>query len=243
MELNKDKRGPDGLDAFDEPEANKATQKEEKQEEEGDGTWWDKTKNFVTANEDDVFDENVEKIRQNATVFDPKTEYAFSYLQVFSACFDAFAHGANDVANSIGPLAAVCGIYVSGEIEDEVNVQWYVLFLGGAGIVVGLALYGYNIIEEIGFRLTKITPSRGFSIELGAALVVITGSRMEIPLSTTHCQIGATVGVGMIGGLNTVNWLSFLKIIGGWIITLVVAATVTGLVFSFAVCAPSLGAE
>jgi sodium-dependent phosphate transporter len=109
------------------------------------------------------------------------------------------------------------------------------------GIVVGLALYGYNIIEEIGTRLTKITPSRGFSIELGAALVVITGSRLEIPLSTTHCQIGATVGVGMIGGLNTVNWRSLVKIIGGWIFTVVIAATVTAGVFSFAVCSPSLG--
>jgi sodium-dependent phosphate transporter len=190
-----------------------------------------------------VFEADVQAIREAAKDFDPKTEYAFSYLQVFSACFDAFAHGANDVANAIGPLAAVCGIYFSGEIEDEVEVQWYVLFIGGVGIVVGLGLYGYNIIEEIGSKLTKLSPTRGFSIELGAALVVITGSRFEIPLSTTHCQIGATVGVGMIGGLNTINWTSFAKIVAGWVLTLVVAAVVTGLIFSFAVCAPSLGAE
>jgi len=238
-------------DSFDEPEKLKAEKtdaedpKTAKMADAGatEKSWWQQMADMTAVDDDDIFEPDVAAIREAAKSFDPKTEYAFSYLQVFSACFDAFAHGANDVANSIGPLAAVCGIYVSGEIEDEVEVQWYVLIIGAIGIVVGLALYGYNIIEEIGSRLTKITPSRGFSIELGAALVVITGSRMEIPLSTTHCQIGATVGVGMVGGLNTINWRSLLKIVGGWVITLLVAATITGLVFSFAVCSPSLGNE
>lgn len=229
------------VDSFDEPATLKPKRKEQKEEAKG---YWSAAVDFITADDDMVvIDDKVETIRDAAETFDPRTEYAFSYLQVFSACFDAFAHGANDVANSIGPLAAVVSVYITGEAEDEVDVQWYVLLIGGVGIVVGLAMYGSNIIEEIGTNLTKITPSRGFSIELGAALVVITGSRLEIPLSTTHCQIGATVGVGCVGGTQTVNWIGFLKIIAGWILTLIVAATLTGLVFSFAVYAPSLGAE
>eukprot|EP00492_Amphilonche_elongata_P005145 TRINITY_DN63_c0_g1_i2.p1 TRINITY_DN63_c0_g1~~TRINITY_DN63_c0_g1_i2.p1 ORF type:complete len:238 (-),score=35.48 TRINITY_DN63_c0_g1_i2:385-1098(-) len=141
---------------------------------------------------------------------DEKAELAFSYLQVFSACFDAFAHGANDVANSIGPMAAVYGIWYDAEVNKKVEMPLWILAMGGVGIVAGLILYGYNIMQAIGFELTKLSPSRGFSIELGAALVVLTGSRLEIPLSTTHCQVGATVGVGMTQGLGNVNWILLL---------------------------------
>merc|ERR1719512_642526 len=176
----------------------------------------------------------------NAEAHDPHAELAFSYLQVFSACFDAFAHGANDVANSVGPMAAVYAIWDTGIVEKKVDMPLWILGMGGVGIVAGLCLYGYNIMQAIGFELTKLSPSRGFSIELGAALVVLTGSRLEIPLSTTHCQVGATVGIGLTEGCWNVNCWLFLRVIGGWIITLVVASVLTGLIFAQAACAPKL---
>jgi len=188
------------------------------------------------------FKENIEEdiyeMLEATEKFDAHAELGFSYLQVMSACFDAFAHGANDVANSVGPMAAVFAIWKDSEVEKKVDMPLWILAMGGVGIVVGLALYGYNIIEAIGLRLTKLSPSRGFSIELGAALVVLTGSRLEIPLSTTHCQVGATVGVGMSESCYNVNWKMFAKVAAGWIVTLVVAALVTAAVFSYAVYAP-----
>jgi len=174
----------------------------------------------------------------NAEKHDAKAELAFSYLQVFSACFDAFAHGANDVANSIGPMAAVYAIWDTGVVEKKIDMPLWILGLGGVGIVAGLILYGYNIMQAIGFELTKLSPSRGFSIELGAALVVLTGSRLEIPLSTTHCQVGATVGVGMTEGFGNVNWWLFARVVAGWIVTLLVASIMAAAVFSYAAYSP-----
>jgi sodium-dependent phosphate transporter len=114
----------------------------------------------------------------------------------------------------------------------------WILGMGGVGIVLGLILYGYNIMQAIGFELTKLSPSRGFSIELGAALVVLTGSRLEIPLSTTHCQVGATGGVGLTEGVGNVNWWLFARVVFGWVITLLVASLVSAAIFSYAVYAP-----
>jgi len=186
----------------------------------------------------DTASDQVLEMLANAEKHDARAELALSYLQVFSACFDAFAHGANDVANSIGPMAAVYAIWESGEVEKKNEMPLWILGLGGVGIVVGLLLYGYKIMQAIGFELTKLSPSRGFSIELGAALVVLTGSRLEIPLSTTHCQVGATVGVGLTEGFGNVNWSLFGKVVAGWIFTLVFASLLTAAVFSYAVYSP-----
>ena len=114
---------------------------------------------------------------------------------------DSFSHGANDVANAIGPFAAIYTIYQVRDVRknsvmDE-NAYW-ILAMGGVGITVGLFIYGYKIIYAIGTKLCKITPSRGVAIELASAAVIITGSRYKIPLSTTHCHVGATVGVGAL---------------------------------------------
>lgn len=193
----------------------------------------DVEKRFNNTVTDDVIE-----MLSKAEKHDDRAELGFSYLQVFSACFDAFAHGANDVANSIGPMAAVYAIWESGEVEKKNEMPLWILGLGGVGIVAGLLLYGYNIMQAIGMELTKLSASRGFSIELGAALVVLTGSRFEIPLSTTHCQVGATVGVGMTEGVGNVNWKLFAKIVAGWILTLIVASVLTAAVFSYAVYSP-----
>jgi len=183
----------------------------------------------------------VSKMHEHAEKFAPETENVFSYLQVFTACFDSFAHGANDVANAMGPMAAIWALYEQGaewSPEKKGPVPVWILALGGAGIVAGLALYGYNIITAIGVKLVKITPSRGFSIELGAALVVITGSAFGLPLSTTHCQVGATVGLGLFEGKKGVNWWLLAQVFFGWVITLVVAGTFSAALFGFTAYSP-----
>lgn len=131
-------------------------------------------------------------------------------VQVVTAICDAFSHGANDVANAMGPFEVMYITYINGGVSGERDLGasgFLILALGGLGIVLGLALYGYKIITAIGVKIAKITPSRGFSIELGAALMIIIGTRMSLPLSTTHCQVGATAGVALlevrgIGGVD-----------------------------------------
>jgi len=185
-------------------------------------------------------DDAVQNVHDNAEVFAVDTEEAFRFLQVFTAMCDSFAHGANDVANSIGPFAGIYGIYKESALEKKSDVPLWILAMGGAGIVVGLATYGHTIIRAIGVKLTKISPSRGFCIELGSATVIIIGSRYGIPLSTTHCQVGATVGVGLLEGGSGVNYMLFLKVIVGWVITLVVVGSTAAAFFAQGAYAPSV---
>lgn len=185
-------------------------------------------------------DATVEEMHKNAEQFDPATEKLFSYLQVITAVFNSFAHGANDVANAIGPFAACVAIYQTGNATGEAKVNPATLVLGGVGIVVGLACLGYKVMAAIGVNMVKVTPSRGFSIEIGSALVVILGSTLGLPLSTTHCKVGSTVGVGLVEGKNGVNWSLLYGVFAGWIITLFVCAISTGLIFAFAIYSPKL---
>lgn len=182
----------------------------------------------------------VYQMHKNAEVFDPSTEKLFTYLQIITAIFNSFAHGANDVANAIGPFAACIAIYNSGSATAEATVYTGVLVLGGFGIVVGLACLGYKVMASIGVNMVKITPSRGFSIEIGSALIVLIGSALSYPLSTTHCKVGSTVGVGLVEGKNGVNWSLLYGVFAGWIITIVICAITTGLLFAFAVYSPKL---
>lgn len=182
----------------------------------------------------------VYKMHKNAEKFDARTEHVFTFVQVVTATFDSFSHGANDVANSIGPFAGVVSIYVHRGISDKSEVPIWILILGGAGIVAGLATLGYKIIASIGVNLVRVTPSRGFTIELGAAIVVLIGSRLGIPLSTTHCQVGSTVGVGVLEGKKGINWKLFLEVFAGWVLTLVVAALGAAGFFWFAMGTPTM---
>ena len=183
----------------------------------------------------------------DAERFDKKTEETFKFLQVFTAICDAFSHGANDVANAIGPFAAIYTIYYSdGDIRKTTSMggdAYWILGMGGIGIAVGLYTYGKKITYAIGEKLCKITPSRGVAIELSSALVIITGSRLKIPLSTTHCQVGATVGVGLLEDTRTcsgINGKVFWKTAIGWIITCVVVGLTTALLVSQGAFAPTV---
>ena len=185
-------------------------------------------------------------LHENAEKFNEKTEYTFRYLQIFTAICDSFSHGANDVANAIGPFAAMWAIHNAQDLSKKNDMDtdaYWILGLGGLGIAVGLFLYGYRITHAIGTKLVKITPSRGVAIELASALVIITGSRLKIPLSTTHCQVGATVGVGALEDTKTcsgINCKVFIKTAVGWIITCIIVGITAGVLTAQGAYAPAI---
>mmetsp|Transcript_27504 Transcript_27504/g.107700 ORF Transcript_27504/g.107700 Transcript_27504/m.107700 type:complete len:655 (-) Transcript_27504:2414-4378(-) len=292
--------------------------------------------------EEELSDE-IKALHDNVEVFDEKTEKLFSWVQVFTASFDSFAHGANDVANAAAPFASIISLYendgalserrevdqfdadgtfqggdydgesygrndlvpnantfcgtngtsfgegtsfyqcletarfaylqpnqsndptvfsvydssgvATGEeatcysdcnpgnyysyVEKDQTVQWWILIIAAAGIVVGLFMWGYRVIIAIGEKLTKLTPSRGFAIEIGASFTVLIASSLGLPVSTTHCQVGATMGVGLAEFRgNTVNWRQFVYIFIGWGITLLFTGFVGYSIFSFVVYSP-----
>ena len=140
---------------------------------------------------------------------------------VFTACAMAFAHGSNDVANAVGPLAAVASTVQSGgEILAKSALPWWILMLGGAGIVAGLATYGFKVIGTVGKKITELTPSRGFAAELAAATTVVIASATGLPISTTHTLVGAILGVGLARGIGALNLGVIGQIFMSWIITL-----------------------
>jgi solute carrier family 20 (sodium-dependent phosphate transporter) len=178
--------------------------------------------------------ENIENLHGNAIETDHKVEMLCASLQVITACFSAFAHGANDVANSIGPYATVLSIHNEGEVDKKNDVPIWILIMGGVGIALGLATWGYKLIDRIGTELTKVTASRGFIIEFSAALTVLIASVLEIPVSTTHCQIGAVIGCGMGDGImKNVEWKLAKEIVLSWLITVPAAGFISAILFSF----------
>ncbi len=148
-------------------------------------------------------------------------ESLFAVLMVFTAMAMAFAHGSNDVANAIGPLAAIVSVVSSGgEVAQKSAIPIWVLLLGGAGIVIGLATYGYKVMGTIGRKITELTPSRGFAAELGAATTVVFASSSGLPISTTHTLVGAVLGVGLARGTSHLNFGVVGKIVTSWLVTL-----------------------
>jgi len=147
-------------------------------------------------------------------------EKIFGVLMVFTACGMAFAHGSNDVANAIGPVAAIVSIVKSGAVTQKSELATWILMLGGIGIVLGLATYGWRVIRTVGQSITELTPSRGFAAELSAATTVVIASGTGIPISTTHTLVGAVMGVGIARGIGALNLRVIRNIMLSWIITL-----------------------
>jgi PiT family inorganic phosphate transporter len=170
--------------------------------------------------------------REGARAYD-YVERVFAMLQVTTACFVAFAHGANDVANAVGPVATVVSLSRSGftTVASEVSVPFWVLVLGGAGIVVGLSTFGYKVIRTIGHEITEMTPTRGFSAEFGAATTVLLASSLGLPVSTTHTLVGGVIGVGFAQGIGALNVRTVRNIVNSWLATLPAAAAMAALLF------------
>lgn len=159
-------------------------------------------------------------------------ERVFGVLMIVTACGMAFAHGSNDVANAIGPLAAVIGIATTGTIAAKSTLPVWVLIIGGGGIVLGLATYGRHVIATVGRKITQLTPSRGFAAELAAATTIVIASGTGIPISTTHTLVGAVLGVGMARGIEAIDLRVVMRIFVSWVVT-IPAGAFLAIVFFF----------
>ena len=153
-----------------------------------------------------------------------RVEKIFVVLQILTACAIAFAHGSNDVANAIGPLAAISSAISGADLGGKASVSPWMLAIGGIGIVFGLATWGYRVMETVGKRITELTPSRGFAAQLAAATTIVVASRLGIPVSTTHTLVGAVLGVGLARGISALDMRVVGKIIASWVATLPIAA-------------------
>ena len=159
-------------------------------------------------------------------------ERVFGVLMIFTACAMAFAHGSNDVANAVGPLAAIASTVQSGgEIVAKSAVPWWILMVGALGIVLGLATYGWRVILTVGSKITELTPSRGFAAELGASATVVIASGTGLPISTTHTLVGAVLGVGFARGIGALNLRVIGTIFVSWLVTLPAGAGLAILFF------------
>ncbi|RPA95113.1 phosphate transporter [Choiromyces venosus 120613-1] len=182
---------------------------------------------------------NINDMHARAHRFDNRTEHLYSFLQILTAATASFAHGANDVSNATGPLATIYLVWQTGIVDKKSPVPLWVLAYGGASIVIGLWTYGYNIMRNLGNRLTLQSPSRGFSIELGSAVTVLLATRLSLPISTTQCIIGATMGVALCNGdYKALNWRMVAWCYAGWILTLPVAGTISGCFMGIIINAP-----
>ncbi|MEG4504361.1 inorganic phosphate transporter [Microcoleus sp. F6_B4] len=162
-------------------------------------------------------------------------EQQMARFQVLSACFVAFSHGSNDVGNAVAPLAAIAYIQRTGSFPSgDFSVPLWILVLGGAGIVIGLAIWGKNVIATVGEKIIELQPSGGFCAELATATTVLLASRFGLPVSTSHALVGAVVGVGLIKAWKTVRWQTLLSIGSAWLVTIPIAAGLAAIIFSIA---------
>lgn len=174
------------------------------------------------------FDESAEKRVDFVNI-----EKIFAILMIFTASAMAFAHGSNDVANAVGPMAAVIGAAQSGELSSQSSLPSWVLLVGAIGIVIGLATLGYKVIATVGKNITELTPSRGFAAEIGAATTVVLASYTGIPISTTQTLVGAILGIGLARGIAAIDLRVVGNIFMSWVITLPAGAFLSILFFYF----------
>ncbi len=182
------------------------------------GTWMERRVKYDKKENEDYHFTSVEKV--------------FGILMMFTACAMAFAHGSNDVANAVGPLAAVVSVIgAGGELAQKSAMPSWILLLGGAGIVLGLVMYGHKVIATVGNNITELTPSRGFAATLAAATTVVIASGTGLPISTTHTLVGAVLGVGLARGISALNLRVVGTIFMSWIVTLPAGAGLAIMIF------------
>jgi PiT family inorganic phosphate transporter len=169
---------------------------------------------------------------KSRSVEDYKTvEGIFRKLQVITCCYVAFSHGANDVANAIGPVAGIIPLASTGELNPTAQIPIYLLALGGFGIALGCITWGRRVMETVGKKITSLNHTRGFSVEFAAATTVLVASKLGLPISTSHTVVGAVIGVGIARGLEAVDMTVIKKIVVSWILTLPVAALTSVVIF------------
>ncbi|MCB1879316.1 MAG: inorganic phosphate transporter [Gammaproteobacteria bacterium] len=166
------------------------------------------------------------------TFHQASVEKVFTPLMIFTACAMAFAHGSNDVANGIGPMAAIVSIVESGgQVGQKAGLPLWILLLGGVGIVVGLATMGYRVMQTIGTKITELTPTRGYCATLAAAITVVIASKTGLPVSTTHIAVGAVMGVGLARGVGALDMRVIGNIVVSWVVTLPAGGILAALFF------------
>ncbi|NGX49700.1 MAG: Low-affinity inorganic phosphate transporter 1 [Candidatus Anoxychlamydiales bacterium] len=181
---------------------------------------------------DSMIDEHKEKTKYYEETSEySKVEKAFGFLQMISLCLVAFAHGSNDVANAVGPIAAVIQTINQNKVQFASVVPYWILLLGGAGIVLGLATWGWRVVETIGHKITQLTPTRGFSAEFATAITILVASKLGLPISTTHALVGGILGVGLAKGLSALNLRTLRDIALSWVVTLPSCAVLCILIF------------
>ncbi|MCD6541947.1 MAG: inorganic phosphate transporter [Thermoplasmata archaeon] len=158
-------------------------------------------------------------------------ERIFRKLQIVTSCYVAFSHGANDVANAIGPVAGVFSIATTGVFNPKAEVPTFLLAIGGIGIAIGCVTWGHKVMKTLGYRITSLTNTRGFSVDFGAATTVLIASKLGLPISTSHTVVGAVIGVGLARGLDAVDLGVVKKIIVTWLVTVPAAAGLSAIIF------------
>jgi sodium-dependent phosphate transporter len=182
---------------------------------------------------------NLEKKHAIVTRYDNRVEHLYSILQVMTAATASFVHGANDISNAMGPLSAVYQVWTTNNVSSKSEVPLWILAFGGGSIALGLWTYGYKLMQNLGNRITLHSPIRGFCMELGAAITVVLATRLALPVSTTQCIIGATVGVGLCSGeIKAVNWRVVCWSYFAWFVTLPSTAIIAGSIMAFTINAP-----
>lgn len=191
-------------------------------------------------NSQEGVESGVTDLHLNREGYDPKAETTLSFLQILSAIFAAFSHGANDIANAVGPLSGAWTLYRKGSVSSEADQTKGILAYGAAALIIGLALYGTRCIAVLGTKLAALSPSRGLCVELGYALVIVFAASYSLPVSTTLTQTGAVIGIGLSDrAFKGVNWRAFFKIFSGWVINVIVSSLVGAAIASIGSRSPA----
>ncbi|KAI4648439.1 uncharacterized protein J4E79_010061 [Alternaria viburni] len=200
---------------------------------------WTKFILLQGVSRDVVTQKDLADVHSRAIVYDNRVEHLWTYAQVASAMMMSIAHGSNDVANAVGPWVGSYNTYTTGVVTKEADTPIWILVVAGLLLGIGFWFYGYHIVRALGNKITQVSPTRGFSMELGAAITVLLASRLALPVSTTQCLTGATIGVALCNfDLKAVNWKQVGFIFSGWVITLPGAGLISGLLMVMALNTP-----